>query len=119
MLISMLLLMAGATDATPHDPPPFDMAAYFAGTLQIEQLGEVDRMLVEPSGRYEMYGVRIPEADGNWWFEKDQFCILPDPQPGVVTSPFCMNLPGRKVGDTWTQTFGDVTVTYTLLAGRA
>ncbi len=114
MLIAALMLLAD----TPHASPTFDMQPYFTGTLRIEQLGEVDRLLVEPSGRYEMYGVGIPEADGSWWFEKDQFGIFPDPQPGVVTSPFCMNLPGRQAGDAWSQTFGDVTVKYTLLPGR-
>jgi len=114
----LIFALAALLQDPPHDPPPFDMAPYYQGTLQVQQLGETDRMLIDADGRYIMYGVKIPVAPGKWWFEKDQFCVLPDPQPGVATQPFCMVLQGRKAGDRWTLTFGEVKVLFTLLPAR-
>ncbi len=101
------------------EAPPFDMAPYYQGTLEIDQMGEKDRMLIDRGGVYIMYGVKIKQAPGHWWFDKTkQFCVLPDPQPGVAKTAFCMDLQGRKAGDTWTRTFGDTKVVFTLKAGR-
>ena len=114
----LIFAVAALLQTAPLDSPPFDMTPYYQGTLQVEQLGEVDRMLIDAGGRYIMYGVKIKQAPGKWWFDKDQFCVLPDPQPGVATSSFCMVLQGRKAGDSWAQSFGDVKVVFTLLPTR-
>ncbi|MGZ3306333.1 MAG: hypothetical protein ACXU8U_10780, partial [Asticcacaulis sp.] len=111
---ALFALQAAAIPAHPDDPAPFDMTPYYQGTLEVDQLGEADHMVISPGGRYVMYGVKIARVPGAWWFDKDQFCVLPDPQPGVVASPFCMGLDGRRTGDSWTRTFGDVKVTFTL-----
>ncbi len=118
MLVLALMLQEIAVPPT-MTPPPIDMTAYYNGTLEIDQNGEKDRMLINRDRRYVMYGMKIKQAPGQWWFDKDkQFCVLPDPQPGVAKTAFCMALPAHKAGDTWTQTFGDTRVVFTLHAGR-
>ena len=112
MFLAFLLAVAATT------PPPFDMAPYFAGSLRIEQLGETDRMAIRADGRYLILGQKIPRAEGRWWFETDQFCVLPDPQPGVADQKVCMALEARKAGESWTKTFGDQTVRFTLTADQ-
>ena len=118
-MLFLAFLLQEVSSAPVMTPPPFDMAPYYQGTLEIDQLGERDQMLIDPGHRYIMYGVKIKQAPGQWWFDKDQqFCVLPDPRPDVAKTAFCMVLQGRKTGDTWTQTFGDTKVVFTLKAGR-
>lgn len=127
MLIFALLLQEIA--ATPGQTPatPFDMTPYYQGTLEIDQGGEQDRMQIHADGRYEMVSVNIPQAIGRthipngtglWGFDKDKFCVLADPGPYLAKQAVCMDLKGRKIGDSWTSTFGDQQVVFKLKAGR-
>ena len=127
MLIFALLLQEMAVAPGPSPATPFDMTPYYQGTLEVEQGGEQDRMLIDADGRYNMVSVKIPQAigrtyipngTGRWAFDKDKFCVLADPGPYVGKQPVCMDLRGRKTGDSWTLTFGDQKVVFKLKAGR-
>ena len=118
MLILALMLQEIAVPPT-MSAPPIDMTAYYSGTLQIDRNGVKDRMAIDRDHRYITYRVNMPQIPGQWWFNDDkQFCTLPDRLSSAPKTVFCMALPAHKIGDTWTQSFGDAKVVFTLQPGR-
>ncbi|MFN3228665.1 MAG: hypothetical protein ACK41P_02305 [Asticcacaulis sp.] len=97
-----------------------DLSPYYKGTVLIQQPnGTTDRMHIKPDGRYVIYGTAIPEAHGRWWIAEDgRFCLQADPAPGVAEDSFCHSLKAKAYGESWTETFSDFSVTFTLKAGR-
>jgi len=112
-----LLFLDQAPPAAVSTADP--MAIYYANTLEVTQpSGEVDRMQIDPGGRYVMFGVKYPKVGGTWSNDARGFCIVPEDPPETRGKPFCMPLKAKAVGDAWTWEFSGVAGGFRLEAGR-
>ena len=95
------------------------MALYYGNTLEVTQpSGEVDRMQIDPGGRYVMFGVKYPRVGGTWSNDQRGFCIVPEDPPETRGKPFCMPLQAKAIGDAWTWEFSGLSVGFRLKPGR-
>jgi hypothetical protein len=101
--------------ATPVDP----MAAYYENTVLVTQpYGETDHLLLSADHTYVMYGIRFPEGHGRWDVEDGKVCLMPGDTRETEGQKFCNVWSGRRVGDQWSISIGDVSVPMALARGR-